>query len=330
MSTVYIDEQGATLHHRGEEIHVDKGDESLARLPLTRIDRVVLAGSVQLSTQVMELFLKHRIPVSFMTTHGDYRGRLAPPTHKNVALRLEQYRCYHDTEFRLGQARVLISAKIRNCHELVQKHIRSHHHDLDCSQELDAMVHEVCKLAHATGLDSLMGHEGNAARHYFAAFGKMVRREFYFSKRSKRPPKDPVNALLSLGYTLLYNEMHTATEAVGLDPYLGFMHEVDYGHAALASDLCEEFRFIVDALVLGLVNRGELKRDDFQESAEGGWYLVDTARKKFYAAYERKIRSEISHEGQTITYRRLFFNQAEQLARVVRNEQGRYEPYLMR
>ena len=197
-------------------------------------------------------------------------------------------------------------------------------------EELDAMVHEICLLAHAQALDSLMGHEGNAARHYFAAFGKMVRREFSFARRSKRPPKDPVNALLSLGYTLLYHEMHTAVEVVGLDPYLGFMHEVDYGHAALASDLCEEFRFLVDALVLGLINRGELQQHDFQESETGGWFLVDTARKKFYAAFERKIRTEISHGEQTISYRRLFFNQAEQLARVITGEQSQYQPYLMR
>ena len=329
MSTVYIDQQGAKLHHCGEEVHIEKDGETLAKLPLARIDRIVLAGSVQLSTQVMELFLKHHIPVSFTSTHGRYKGRLTPPLHKNVALRLEQYHKYHDDGFRLRQASVIIGAKIRNCHELVQKHMRSHK-ELDCSHEIQSMAREMSGVKSAVCRDSLMGHEGTAARHYFTAFGKMVRREFVFEKRTRRPPKDPVNALLSLGYTLLFNEMVTALEAIGLDPYLGFLHEIDYGRASLAADLCEEFRFLVDALALSLVNRGELKRENFTYLEDGGVHLDDTGRKLFYASYEHKVRTEIEWCGVSVSYRRLFFNQAELLARVVKGEAAEYIPLLMR
>jgi len=329
LSTIYIDEQGAVLHHRGEEVRVEKDHAVLAKLPLAQIDRVVLAGAVQLSTQVMELFLKHGIPVAFMTVYGRYRGRLTPPTHKNVALRLNQYQKYLDEGFRLRQARILVEAKIKNCEELVQKYQRSHG-EVDLFSELKSLPSILPDVKVAPSIGSLMGLEGTAARNYFRAFGRMVRREFAFEGRSKRPPKDPVNALLSLGYTLLFNEMVTAAEAVGLDPYLGFLHEVEYGRASLAVDLVEEFRYLIDALVLALVNRGELTREDFRQAEDGGYYLIDDGRKKFYRSYETKIRTEVLHNGDAVTYRRVFFNQAEALARVIRDEEPQYKPYLMR
>ena len=330
MSTIYIDEQGAVLHHRGDEIQVEKDHVVLAKLPLAQIDRIVLAGAVQLTTQTIDLLLKHFIPVSFMTIYGDYRGQLTPPTHKNVGLRLLQYDRYRDDGFRLKQAKAIISAKIRNCQELVQKHHRSHA-ELELHFELDGLDVALGSVPSSREIECLMGYEGTAARHYFHAFGKMVRKEFVFERRSKRPPKDPVNALLSLGYTLLFHEMVTAIEAIGLDPYLGFLHEVDYGRASLAVDLCEEFRYLIDSLVLAMINRGELNHYDFKKGDDGGYFLVDNGRKTFYAAYEHKVRTEISYlNGDSMSYRRIFFRQAESLAQVVKGESLDYTPFLMR
>ena len=198
MSTIYIDEQGAVLHHRGDEIHVEKEHVVLAKLPLTQIDRIVLAGGVQLTTQTIDLLLKHCIPVSFMTIYGDYRGQLTPPTHKNVGLRLLQYDRYRDNGFRLKQGKAIISGKIRNCQEQIQKYQRSHK-ELDLKTEHEGLDVALGSVPTAHEIETLMGYEGSAARHYFHAFGKMVRKEFAFKGRSKRPPKDPVNALLSLG-----------------------------------------------------------------------------------------------------------------------------------
>jgi CRISPR-associated protein Cas1 len=158
----------------------------------------------------------------------------------------------------------------------------------------------------------------------------MVRREFTFDGRSRRPPRDPVNALLSLGYTLLFNEMVTAVEAVGLDPYLGFLHDVDYGRASLAVDMVEEFRYFIDALTLSMINRGELNIPDFHQGDDGGYYLVEKGRETFYKSYEKKVRTEVAYRGMTTSYRRIFFNQAEALARVIRDEETDYKPYLMR
>jgi len=330
MSTVYIDEQGGVLHHRSNEIEVEKDHNIIAHLPLAQIDRLVLAGAVQLTTQTIELLLKNNIPVSFMTIYGDYRGCLMPPTHKNIALRLYQYKRYSDFNFRLMQGQQIISAKVRNCQEFIQKYKRSHP-ETDLSEELDGIDIMLGSIPRAKATDELMGFEGVAARHYFSAFGKMVRKEFAFSGRSKRPPKDPVNALLSLGYTLLFHEMVTALEAIGLDPYLGFLHEVEYGRASLAVDLCEEFRYLIDSLVLAMINRGELNQYYFRKGEDGGYYLVENARKSFYAGYEHKIRTEISYiNGDSMSYRRIFFRQAEALARVIKGEESEYQPFLMR
>lgn len=330
MSTFYIDEQGASLHHHQDEIQVIKDGGIIAKLPLAQIDRIVLAGAVQLTTQTIDLLLKHCIPVSFMTIYGDYRGQLTPPTHKNVGLRLLQYDRYRDNGFRLKQAKAIIGAKIDNCQEFVQKHGRSHK-ELDLKNELDGLDVELGSVPTAREIETLMGYEGSAARHYFHAFGKMVRKEFAFDGRSKRPPKDPINALLSLGYTLLFHEMVTAIEAIGLDPYLGFLHGVDYGRASLAVDLCEEFRYLIDSLVLALINLGELNQYDFRKGDDGGYFLADNSRKAFYAAYEHKVRTEISYlNGDSMSYRRIFFRQAEMLARVIKGEDAEYQAFLMR
>lgn len=329
MSSIYIDEQGAVLHHRGDEVQVEKEHVVIASLPLAQIDRVILAGGIQLSTQVMALFLKHNIPVSFMSIYGDYRGQLTPPTHKNIGLRVNQYQRYLDEEFRLHIARILIGAKISNCLEFVQKYQRMHS-ETDLSNFAAAIEAELAPVERAATREVLMGHEGVAARCYFEAFGHMVRREFAFTGRSKRPPGDPVNALLSLGYTLLFHEMVTVLEAIGLDPYLGFLHDIDYGRASLAVDICEEFRYLIDALVLALVNRGELIQTDFHKGEDGGWFLEEKGRKTFYAAYEHKIRTEVACNGMTMCYRRVFLHQAELLARVVKGEDAEYRPYLMR
>jgi CRISPR-associated protein Cas1 len=212
----------------------------------------------------------------------------------------------------------------------VQKHSRSHK-EIELTSELTGLELMLGSVAGAREIEILMGFEGTAARHYFHAFGKMVRKEFAFDGRSKRPPKDPVNALLSLGYTLLFHEMVTAIEAIGLDPYLGFLHEVEYGRASLAVDLCEEFRYLIDSLVLALINRGELNQYDFHRGEDGGYFLVDHGRKTFYAAYEHKVRTEVSYvNADTMSYRRIFFHQAEELARVIRGEVEAYRPFLMR
>jgi len=181
-----------------------------------------------------------------------------------------------------------------------------------------------------------MGLEGAAAKAYFRGFGMLVKKEFTFERRTRRPPKDPVNALLSLGYTLLFNEMLSAVESLGFDPYLGFLHEVEYGRPSLAVDMVEEFRFLIEGLTLTLINKEILSRDDFIEQDNGGFYLHEKGREEFYRQYEKKITTEVQYkiipsphggEGSNLNYRRIFHYQVESLARVIKGEEEKYIGY---
>ena len=284
MSTLYLDDQGAMIRVSGQEFIICAGDLELERIPRAWVERVVIAGNVQISTQALVMLLKNEIPVAFMSTKGNYRGRLHQPSHKHAALRLDQYERSRDQEFRLRQGRSVLEGKLKNSRTLLLKHHRAHP-EFNCDMEAEGIGRELRKLKQSPTTEGLMGHEGVAAHWYFTAFGRMVRREFAFEKRSRRPPRDPGNAMLSLGYTLLYNECLTAVEAIGLDANIGFLHSLEYGRASLASDMVEEFRWLIDGMVLGIVNRGMVRLDDFTPQEDGGHRMGDPARKMFYGQY---------------------------------------------
>jgi CRISPR-associated protein Cas1 len=328
MPTLYLDDQHSSIRISGQEFVITTGDQERERIPFAWVERIVIAGNVQISTQALTSLLKESIPVCFMSTKGNYRGCLQTPTHKHAALRIAQFERFRDPVFRRKQASSFIEAKVKNCRTALLKHRRAHH-DFHCDMELEGMNCELNKLKDTPSIEGLMGHEGVAAHWYFMAFGNMVRKEFSFKTRSRRPPKDPVNAMLSLGYTLLYNEFVTATEAIGMDPNIGFLHSVDYGRASLASDMVEEFRWLIDGLVLGLVNKSIVQPDDFISQADGSFKMADPARKKFYEHYEQRMRDEAAYRDKRLSYRRIFFHQAEHLARVIQNEEEQYHPHLI-
>lgn len=328
MSTLYLDDQGAVIRVSGQEFIICTGDRERERIPRTWVERVVIAGNVQISTQALTMLLKEEIPVAFMSTKGNYRGSLHQPSHKHAALRIAQYDCSRDHDFKLRQGRVVLEAKLKNCRSLLLKHRRAHP-EFHCDMEIEGISRERHKLKQCPTMEGLMGHEGVAAHWYFTAFGRMVRREFAFEHRSRRPPRDPVNAMLSLGYTLLYNDCLTAVEAIGLDGNIGFLHALEYGRASLASDMVEEFRWLIDGMVLGIVNRGMVHPDDFTPQEDGGYRMGDPARKMFYGQYEERMRAETTDRDTQVCYRRLLFRQAEQLARVIQGEESDYLPHLI-
>jgi CRISPR-associated protein Cas1 len=328
MSTLYIDDQGASIRINNNEIVLIVDDEVRERIPKSWVERIVIAGNVSLSPQAMTFLLKEAIPVIFISTKGNYRGCLQPVLHKHASLRMTQYEKFNDNAFRHQMARAFVEAKIKNSRTMLQKHRRSHP-EFHCDMELEAMRHELEKLEKTPTLEGIMGHEGVSAHWYFTAFGRMVRREFKFTTRSRRPPKDPVNAMLSLGYTLLHNECVTAVTAIGMDPNIGFMHGIEYGRASLACDMEEEFRWLIDGMVLGIVNRSIIRHEDFIQQDDGGWKLEDAARKKFYAQYEARMQDKVGYRDMHLTYRRIFFHQAQHLARVLKGEEDAYLPHII-
>lgn len=221
MATIYLTEQGSKLSKTSKRLVIEKEGQTLLEIPEFKVERVLIFGNVQITTQAMAFLLDNGIEVSFLSLYGKYRGRLSPVESKNAQLRIRQYQKHLDTEFKVSLAKAIVHAKLHNGRELLMRYARNHP-EIDFSQDKIQMEACISQIEHKQSVNSVMGVEGAAASVYFEAFGKMLRKELRFEKRQRRPPKDPVNALLSLGYTLIGNEMHSTVCAVGFDPYIGF------------------------------------------------------------------------------------------------------------
>lgn len=331
MAHIYIDTPGSHISKKGETIVINRVGDELLQIPLFEVELVTLVGNVQITTQALTALARRGVRVVMLEARGSLACVTTGHCHKHAQLRLGQYSKYAMESWRLEFARIITWSKLKNCLELLLKHQRSHR-ETDLEAVIGALRDEMQGVWSVASRQELLGHEGMAARHYYEGFSAMLRNDrFRMHGRNRRPPRDPVNSLLSLGYILLYNEVHAALEGIGLDPYLGFMHEVDYGRASLACDMMEEFRFLVDALVLSVINRQLLAPDDFEpDEATGGIFVKPAARKKFYAAYDQKMKTEVNHHDQTMSYRRMFSHHAALLARVIRDEEYVYVPFQMR
>ncbi|MDQ7850681.1 MAG: CRISPR-associated endonuclease Cas1 [Armatimonadota bacterium] len=324
MTVLYVVEQGAVVQKEGERLVVRKEGRPLASVPVFKVDSVVVFGGVQVSTQAIALLLGNGVELAFMSMDGRLKGRLMPAESRNVLLRLQQYQRYHDADFRLKLGRAVVRGKLSNARALIVRYARNHP-GASLAGPLRSLEDSLAQVDSAADLESLRGIEGRGAAAYFTAFARMVTGELRFSGRSRRPPGDPVNALLSLGYSLLTHEMFGAVAARGLDPYLGFYHDVRYGRPALALDLVEEFRApVVDRTVLSLVNRRVFGPEDFEEGEEGGVFLTKEAFRRFLAAYEERLSGPgpANLEG---GWRAAFREQVRRLVRTVRWGEA-YEP----
>ncbi len=317
MAPLYVVEQGAVVHKEGERVVVRKDGQLLLSVPVFKLDSVIVFGGIQLTSQAMALLLAHGVEVAFMSTDGRLKGRLMPAESRNVLLRLQQYERYHKPSFCLQVARAVVRGKLHNARAVVLRHLRNHP-ETPLHEPLRVLEDAIAQAEEADDLSSLRGVEGNGSAAYFTAFARMVRGELTFSGRSRRPPGDPVNALLSLGYSLLTQELFGAVAARGLDPYLGFYHDVRHGRPALALDLVEEFRApIVDRLVLALVNRRVFAPEDFEEGEDGGYRLSKEAFRRFLTAYEERLAGP-TPGGTEGGWRAVFREQVGRLVRAVR------------
>ncbi|MCA9950718.1 MAG: CRISPR-associated endonuclease Cas1 [Anaerolineales bacterium] len=331
MPTLYVLEPGARLEKDYQRLLVVKDDELLMRVPLQRVTQVVFIGRVGVTTPALHALLAAEIPLLFVSRSGKLQGRLLPPTAKNLPLRQEQYRRNDQPPFCLALARSIVENKIHNQRTLALRLIRRHDH-IDGKQAVTALKEAQQQTKNAAALDELMGIEGHAARVYFRVYRQAFHAGWLFKKRTRRPPKDPVNALLSLGYTFLTNSMITALEAVGLDPYLGYFHSEKYGRPTLALDLIEEFRTpIVDSLTLTLINRGILQAHDFIHQ-DNGVFLTTPGMRRFLQNFSKKLESELKPYGldRKISYRKLFEVQARKLVHFIQDNSDNYRPFRAR
>ena len=319
MATLYITDQHATLRKEQNRLVVEREGNALMEVHDFKVERVIVFGNAQLSTQAMAYLLERGIETAFLSMHGRLKGRLAPIESKNVPVRIAQYERSRELSFTLNLARAIVAGKISNCAEVLARHNRNH---AECrlGNEIDRLIGAGQKARRGGALETLRGIEGTAAAVYFQGFARCLRRNFNFQKRTRRPPADPVNSLLSFAYSLLYNEAISACAATGLDCYIGFFHQLHYGRCSLALDLMEEFRpLVADRLALNLVNLDVIKANDFHKEGGNGFYLNDEARKRFLREYERTMTAEFAHK-QTVErtgLRRALYGQALVLQKTI-------------
>lgn len=333
---VYVQAYKGKIGKKGEELEISIDDEKVQTARLVDVSQVVVMGNVYITTPCLQDLMKREIPVSWHSYGGWFVGHTVGTGHKNVELRTAQYRASFDDKRCLAIARNLVRAKIQNSRTQARRNWRS---DEASDALLDAMKNLADKAQRATDLQQLLGIEGGAAALYFGAFDKLIKKpddskqmSFDFNTRNRRPPTDPVNALLSFAYAMLTRAWTINLSAVGLDPYRGFYHQPRYGRPALALDLMEPFRpIIADSTVLQVINNGEVRPTDFV-SAAGSVNLNEGGRKRFIAAFERRLSQEITHPlfGYKVDYRRLFEIQARLFGRYLLGELSEYPNFTTR
>ena len=333
---LYVQEPGARVTKSGEVLVIET-DESKAEVPLGEVSELVLHGPVSLTTPAIAALLREEIPVTYASTGGWVLGHTVSTGHRNVALRIAQYRAAFDERRCLAFARALVAAKIKNARVFLRRNFKAGD-EAARDGALETMAHLAGRAAHAPSTAELLGIEGEAAAQYFRLFTAMLGNcarefpEFQFEKRTRRPPADPLNALLSLGYALLTRSWLTTLSAVGFDAYLGFYHRPSFGRPALALDMMEPFRpILADSTVIQVINNGEVKPDGFLRVGPAV-SLKPHARRAFIAAYERRLDQEVTHPvfGYRVSMRRLLEVQARLLARHLQGEIDEYPHYLVR
>lgn len=329
MPNLYITEQNSVLRKTGDRLIVQKDDETLLDVRCRNIDAVLIFGNVQFTTQVVHELFEHGIEMAILTKTGKLIGQITSPAPKNIELRLKQFEKYRDNDFKLNLSKKIVIGKINNSIKLI-KQFSYNHPETDLKKQIDILDKTLEKISGAKSIDGLLGLEGNAAKGYFDAFGKMMLGDFEFAGRKKYPSTDPVNALLSLTYTMIFNEIGSLLDGLGFDPYLSYFHSVDYGRASLASDLVEEFRApIADSFVLDIVNNRRFKPDDFYKNIKNeAIYLSREALKRYFVEYEDMMNRQFVHfrTKEKTTFRKCFRIQAESLALCVKDGKS-YIPF---
>ncbi|MBN1138090.1 MAG: CRISPR-associated endonuclease Cas1 [Anaerolineae bacterium] len=338
MATMYVTEPGSRIEKEYRRILVIKDDEVIKATPVDRLSEVVLVGrGVGATTPALHMLLEAGVGLTLISHGGELLGRLVPPTPKNIPARQAQYATARDPAFCLRVSQAIVAGKLRNSRAMARRVLRDRlaagGSDGEAARAHIAAIARCLKaLPEAATLDTLRGLEGQAARAYFAVWGQAFSGELAFERRSRRPPQDPVNALLGLGYSLLTQNLATACEVVGLDPYDGFFHADKYGRPALALDLVEEFRaIVVDSLVRLLVNKRLLGAGDFVER-EGGVYLKRAGLRTFFAQYSHRLNARVIHPhyGRTLSYQQCFEVQARLLRQVIEGQLDAYPPFVVK
>ncbi len=332
---LYVVEQGCKVSRRGRRLVVTLGEEELTQAAILNVSRLVLFGNIQVTTQAIHLLLDEGVELVYLSERGHFHGRLVGASGGNAPLRIAQVLAGQNEAFALATARACVRGKLHNMRIFLQRYARRR--QVEALSDAVAKIGELIRgLDRAGTIARLMGLEGRATAIYFSGWPHLLKSPWRFEKRVRRPPTDPTNVLLSLGYTLLMQNVSSAVSAVGLDPYIGFLHQVEYNRPSLALDLVEEFRpLIADSIALRCLNNDILLPVHFQAGAgPQPIRLSSEGVRLFIREFETRLGQKFTHPqtGERLDYRRLFFLQAQAMARTLPAQDPArvYEPFLAR
>lgn len=333
-NVIYIQTQNSWLHKDNDNLVLKVDKETIGRVPIHKLQGLICFGQVTVSPYLMAHCAENGITITFLNLYGKYLARVEGPVSGNVLLRRTQHLTGNNVEKSVAIAQTMLTGKLYNQRYVLRRYIRDHGDDSAVDQ-LQAAEQQITRhLAHlptCDSIDTLMGYEGKAATEYFGVFKHLIRQpNFEFDTRRRRPPTDPVNALLSFCYTLLIHDCRSALETTGLDPASGFLHQLRSGRPSLALDLVEEFRPMVDRFVLSLINKRQLVIKDFETLPNGSVVLKDNARKTLLTAWQDRKQDTLLHPWfeETVPIGLLPWLQAQVLARFLRGDCDSYVPFL--
>ncbi len=340
LNTLYVMTPNAYIHLESDTLCIEVDKIKKMQVPLHHIGSVVCFGDVMMSPGAMHRCADDGRSVVLLGRSGRFKARLEGPVNGNILLRQAQFRSADNTVFALDTAKSMVAGKLRNSRQVLLRGAREAANETDSvklTEGAEALANSLRNLPHAADLDVVRGIEGDAAKNYFSCLNNIIRQDaresFAMDGRTRRPPRDRFNALISFLYSMVMNDCRSALEAIGLDPQLGYLHAVRPGRAALALDLMEEFRAILaDRLALTLINRAQVSVKDFDVRPGGAVYLKDEARKTVVVAYQERKQEEVTHPlvGSKIPVGLLPMLQARFLARTIRGEAEGYLPFLSR
>ncbi|HDQ71092.1 MAG TPA: type I-D CRISPR-associated endonuclease Cas1 [Chloroflexi bacterium] len=355
MATLYLTEPRSLVKKDGDTLMVhipadeERGTEKRkVRVPLMKVTQVVVCGDATLTSPALAALLAQQADVCFCSYYGRFQGRLAPPLGKNSLIRLAQHRAHNDPARAFALAQTFVRGKLANMRTTLLRANRKRD-DLAiarAAESIKGVLDQVDEMDPGqivappdpsqpqadSDIGTLLGLEGAGTAFYFGVFGRLLKGAWHFERRTKRPPRDPVNALLSFGYVLLMNQVASAVSIVGLDPYVGFLHSSQFGKPALALDVMEPFRpLVVDSVVLTLLNNRMLSADDFEDEL-GAWRLGEDGRRTFLSKFEERLDTSIRHPvfGYQATYRRSLELEVRLVAKWLTDEIRQFKPFMVR
>lgn len=339
LNTLFVTTQGAYLAKDGETVAVRIDGEVKLRIPVHTLESIICFGNVSCSPFLMGFCAERDVTISFLSEYGKFLARVVGPVSGNVLLRREQYRRADDPDFSAEVAKAFITGKVANCRTVLQRALRDHGEKISATEDVNSGVSRlnttIRRLQGNLNLDAIRGIEGDAAHVYFGVFDHLViknKEDFSFQQRSRRPPLDRINCLLSFLYMLILHDIRSALECTGLDPAVGYLHRDRPGRPGLALDMMEEFRPVADRLAVSLINLNQVRAEGFKIGEGGGVHMDDKTRKVLLQTYQKRKQDILTHPflAEKMPLGLFFHTQALLFARFLRGDLDGYPPVIWR